>query len=205
MADVLDQSNHTGSTGIGFGDTGNGRDYMCQGFVPGAGVTNISAVSFYVNSKDANTNIGYRVWIDTCDANSNPANGVGGIGGSTLITNAQINTSGLTKYALASPVTLILGNKYVMVFAPWDTVNNIWANSYHDWLSSTANPYAPSSFSGAKRVHLDNNFANPSAPDSGNDDIQFETYYNPTLITALDPIKSHINLRPAVFKPGFAR
>lgn len=176
MADVLDQSNYTGSTGIGFGDTGNGRDYMVQGFKPT--LDNITAVSFSVTSKDGNANVGYKVWIDTCDVNSNPTNGVGGIGGATEITNATINTSGLTKYSLASQVALTPGNKYVMAFAPWNTSTHTWANSYHDWVSSTANPYAPVGFTGAKRVHLDGSYANPTAPDSGNDDILFETYGN---------------------------
>lgn len=169
MAQVLDQFNHTGALGIGFGDTLNGRDYMVQGFIPT--IDNINAVSFYVNSKDGNGQVGYRVWIDTCNVNSNPTNGVGGIGGSTLITNAQINTSGLTKYSLTSSVTLIPGNRYVMAFAPWNTVSNVWVSSYHDWVSATTNPYA-----NGRRVHLDGSYANPSAPDAGNDDILFETY-----------------------------
>jgi hypothetical protein len=173
--DILDQSNYSGTVGIGWGDTGNGRDYMCQGFLPSA--SNITAISFKINSKDGSTDVGYRFWIDTCDANSNPTNGVGGIGGDTQITNANLVTGTLTKYSLASKVTLIPGNKYVMCFAPWNTTSNGFASSYVDWPSSTGNPYSPTGFTGAKRVHLNGSFASPSAPDSGNDDIQFETYY----------------------------
>ncbi len=194
MADILDQKNYTGSTAIGFGDTGNGRDYMVQGFIPT--LNNITAVSFYVNSKDGNTNIGYAVWIDNADASSHPTGTVAvGIGGFTEISNAALNTSGLTKYSLASKVNLIAGNKYCLCFAPWDTVNHVWANSYHDWISSTGNPYAPSGFSAAKRSHGNNLFASWSDPDSGNDDILFETYGAPAFITP-----KRIN-RPAMFKP----
>lgn len=171
MAEVIDQSNHTGSTGIGFGDTGNGRDYMVQGFIPT--LNNITAVAFYVNSKDADTNIGYKVWVDACDTSSNPTNGVGGIGGGTEITNASLVTSGLTKYTLTTPVTLTPGNRYVVAFAPWNTTTHAWASSYHDWVSSTANPYAS-----GRRVHLNGSYASPTAPDSGNDDILFDTYGN---------------------------
>jgi len=193
MADILDQKNYSGSVAIGFGDVGNGRDYMVQGFCPA--IDNITAVSFKINSKDGNTNIGYKVWIDTCDANSYPTNGVGGIGGSTEITNAQLVVGTLTKYALATPVNLVIGNKYVMCFAPWDTVNHVYASSYNDWVSSTSNPYAPSGFSGARRVHLNTGYTSPSQPDSGNDDILFETYGAPAFMP------QRKENRPAMFKP----
>lgn len=173
MADVLDQSNSTGATGIGFGDTLNGRDYMVQGFIPT--LSSVTAVSFYVNSKDASANIGYKVWIDATDASSNPTGVVGvGIGGATEISNATINTSGLTKYTLTTAATVTAGNRYCIAFAPWDTSTHLWTSSYHDFVSSTANPYA-----NGRRVHLDGSFATPTAPDAGADDILFETYGNP--------------------------
>lgn len=170
QSEVLAIRQATGATSIGFGDTLNGRDYMCQGFI--ATMSTVSSISFYVNSKDASTDIGYKVWIDNVDSNSNPQGAVGvGIGGATEITNANINTSGLTKYTLTTPVTLTVGNRYGMVFAPWNTTTHVWASSYHDWVSSIANPY-----SGGRRVHLDGSFANPAAPDAGADDILFEVY-----------------------------
>jgi hypothetical protein len=176
MADILDQSNYTGATGIGFGDTGNGRDYMVQGFCPTA--SNITAVSFKINSKDGSASIGYAVWIDNADTSSNPTGTVAvGIGGFTEIVNSALVVGTLTKYSLSSQVALTPGNRYVMCFAPWDTSAHVWTASYNDWVSSTANPYAPTGFTGAKRVHLDGSFASPSAPDAGNDDILFETYY----------------------------
>ena len=54
QTETLDQQNLSGSTGIGFGDTGSNRDYMCQGFI--ARLTNVSAISFYVTSKDGDAN-----------------------------------------------------------------------------------------------------------------------------------------------------
>lgn len=175
MADILDQSNYTGATGIGFGDTGNGRDYLSQGFIPT--LNNITAVSFRIADKDGSGSIGYKVWIDTCDTNSKPAGSVGtGIGGATEITNAALVTGALTKYTLTTPVTgLIPGNRYCFVIAPWNTSTHVFAASYHDVMSSTANPYAS-----GKRNHGDTAYTTWSTPDSGNDDILFETYGNAT-------------------------
>lgn len=193
FADTIDQSNHTGITGIGFGDTGNGRDYMCQGFYP-ATYNQVTAIGFYVNSKDGNSNIGYAMWIDNADTNSNPTGAVAtGIGGFTEISNATLNTSGLTKYTLTSPVNVTIGNKYTACFAPWNTSTHVWASSYHDWVSSTANPYAPAGFTGAKRVHLNGSFANPTAPDLGNDDIIFDEY-GQTAPTASPNVQSQLQI-----------
>lgn len=171
LADTLDQQNTSGALGVGWGDTSNGRDYMCQGFKM-ATYNQITAVSFWTTSKDGNTAIGYKVWIDAADASSNPSGSVGtGIGGATEITNATLNTSALTKYTLSSTVNVTVGNQYVICFAPWNTTTHAWASSYNDWRTSVSNPYA-----NGRRVHLDGSFANPTAPDSGNADIQFEVY-----------------------------
>ncbi len=179
LADTVDQSNHTGAISIGFGDTLNGRDYMCQGFKM-ATYNTITAIGFYVNSKDGDANVGYKVWIDNADANSNPLGVVGvGIGGATEITNASLTTSGLTKYTLTTNVPITIGNQYVICAAPWNTSTHVWASSYHDWVSSTANPYA-----NGKRVHLDGSFANPTYPDSSNDDILFDVYGITSVATA---------------------
>lgn len=175
-ADTIDATNHTGSTMIGFGDTLNGRDYMCQGFVM-ATFNQITAVAFYINGKNSDTNFGRKVWIDNADASSNPTGSVGvGIGGGTEITNATLVTGALTKYTLTTTVNVTIGNKYALCIAPWNTTTHVWTSDYQDFASSTANPYAPAAFSGAKRVHLDGSFLNPSAPDAGNDDIQFDIY-----------------------------
>lgn len=171
MAEVLDQTNTTGATGIGFGDISNGRDYMCQGFIPT--LNNITAVSFHIVTKNGNgVNTDYKVWIDNADTDYFPTGSVGvGIGGETEIANATLVTGALTKYTLTSSVNLTIGNRYVMCYAPWDNSVHAWRQSYNDWISSTANPY-----SNGRRVHLDGSFANPVAPDSGNADIVFETY-----------------------------
>lgn len=176
MADILDQSNYSGSLGVGFGDTGNGRDYMCMGFIPT--LANIDAVSFSINSKPG-AGLGYKVWIDNADSNFYPTGAVGvGIGGATEIPSASLVTGALTKYSLASQVTLIPGNRYVLCFAPWDLSSHTWAQSYNDWLTSVSNPYA-----NGRRVHGNASFASWSAPDSGNSDLVFETYAGPTLVS----------------------
>lgn len=175
MAEVLDQSDTTGTIGIGFGDDGAGRKYMAMGFQPD--LNNITSVSFYMKSKDADTNIGIKLWIDTADSNSNPANGVDGVGGVTILGNGEIVTTGMTKYALDTAVSLTAGNQYCFVAVPWNTNTSAVANSYHDWQSSTSNPYTK-----GRRVHLDSDFANPSAPDGGNADLVFETYGNQGVI-----------------------
>ena len=167
MANIKDQENTTGGSSIGFGDASNGRDYMVQGFKPSSSVENITHVSI---DMDATGSKDLKIWIDTADANSEPDNGVGGIGGSTLIANADLSTS-LKKFALSSSVSLTAGNQYVICAAPWDISLDDWAEEYRDWNSSTANPYA-----NGKRVHLDDAYANPTAPDSGNADIVFETW-----------------------------
>lgn len=170
LSEIISVQNQTGSTGIGFGDTGNGRDYLVQGFVPT--LVNISAVAFYIVSKDANADIGYKIWIDRVDINSNPLGAVEvGIGGATEITNAQLVTGALTKYTLDSLVSVSPGTRYGLCVVPYNTTTNAKVSSYQDWHSSTANPYA-----GGRRVHLDGSYANPVAPDSGNADIRFEIY-----------------------------
>lgn len=45
----IDQQNTTGTTGIGFGDVGSGRDYLGQGFT--AGFDSINAIAFYLVGK----------------------------------------------------------------------------------------------------------------------------------------------------------
>lgn len=169
-ADSLDQNQATGAVGIGFGDSGSGRDYMCQGFKM-ATYNQITAVSFYPNSVGGG-NVGFAVWIDNADANSNPLGAVAsGLGGFTEIPAASVVTGSLNKYILTSNVTVTIGNQYTLCIAPWNTVTHAWSSSYNDFISSTANPYA-----NGRRIHLDGSFANPTAPDSGNDDIQFSIY-----------------------------
>ena len=161
-----DQENTTGGTSIGFGDTGSGRDYMVQGFIPT--LTTITAIEFDMNAVGTED---LKIWIDTADANSSPDNGVDGIGGSTQIANADLSTS-LKKFTLTTPITnLIVGNQYCIGAAPWDIGTDAWASDYRDWNSAVSNPYA-----NGRREHLDASYANPTAPDSGNADIVFATY-----------------------------
>jgi hypothetical protein len=192
MAQAIDQSNYVGSTGIGFGDTLNGRDYMSQAFI--AAFDNIAAVSFYINGKDGNTNNGYAVWIDNANSSSFATGTVAvGIGGFTEIPNAALVVGALTKYQLASSVRLIPGQRYCIVFSPWDTSAHAHVASYNDWVSSTALPYSK-----GIRVHYDGSFLNPTTPDAGNDDILFETYG--------ERADFHPNkMRPRLFAPGNAR
>lgn len=177
MAHVVDQQNTSGTIGIGFGDVGNGRDYMAQGFILGTGITNISAIAFYLNGKSGNSNQGYRVWIDNADASSHPTGSIGGIGGDTLITNAQLTTGALTQYILSSPVTgLTPGNRYCFVVAPWNTSTNVYSSDYQDFRSSVSNPYA-----NGRRTHGNTAYNSWGDPDSGNADLQFRTYYDDSL------------------------
>lgn len=164
-AESEDQSNTTAGVGIGFGDTSNGRDYTCQGFIPT--LDNITAVSIALNSVGTQ---GLYIWIDTADSNSFPDNGVGGIGGGTKIANGSLST-GLTKYTLDSSVNLTPSSQYVVCAAPWNIGSDIWASDYRDWDSSTANPY-----SSGKVTNLDGSYANPTNPDSGNADRHFKTW-----------------------------
>lgn len=169
MADVLDQSNATGATGIGFGDTGNSRDYMGQGFIPT--LSNISAISLKLSTVGT---MGLLVWIDNADANFFPTGAVGvGIGGVTEILNSALVAATLTKYSLSAPVTLIPGQRYVIMFAPWDTSNHVFSADYRDVVSSSADPYAS-----GKRIHGNGAYNSFAAPDSGTDDILFEEYSN---------------------------
>ena len=173
MAEIIDQQNTSGALGVGFGDTGTGKDYMCQGFIPT--LDNVTAVSFWIASKSSDANIGYAVWIDAADASYFPTGTVFvGVGGFTEITNAELTTGSLVKYTLTTPATgLTPGNRYVICFAPYNTTTNAWAAEYIDWRASVSNPYA-----NGRRVHGDAAFSNWIAPDSGNADIQFQTYGN---------------------------
>jgi len=167
---IKDQENASGTIDIGWGDDNNGRDYMVQGFKPSSAVSNITHIAFHPRSKPSG-DIGYKIWIDEADSNSVPLNGVGGIGGVTLLANADIVTGVTTKYALTTPVNLVAGNQYVICFAPWNLVTDTWANNYHDWRCSVANPYA-----NGKRAHGNTAYTTWSAPDNGNADLLFETW-----------------------------
>jgi hypothetical protein len=132
MAEVVDQQNTSGTIDIGFGDVGSGRDYAVQGFIPT--LNNITAIEFHPRSKDGNANIGWLVWIDNADANSNPTGTVNvGIGGATEITNASVTTGADNKVTLSAPVTVTPGQRYCMVFVPYNTSTNAKVNSYHDF------------------------------------------------------------------------
>lgn len=168
--EVTDQENTSGSTAIGFGDTGNGRDYAAQGFIPTKNT--ITAISFWVNSKSGTSTQGIKVWIDNADSNFYPTGSAGvGIGGQTEILNANITTGSLVKYTLSSTVSVTPGNRYVLCIAPWNTTTHAWSQYYADFTSSISNPYA-----NGRRVHGDGAFTNWSAPDSGNADFQFRVY-----------------------------
>lgn len=170
----LDKTNTSGTTDIGFGDVGSGRDYLGQGFI--TDVNTITAISFYLVSKSGNSDYGYRVWIDEVNSSSEPLNGIGGIGGDTQITNANLTTGALTKYTLSSTVTVTSGTRYGIFLAPWNTNTNAHSGDYQDIRSSVSNPYAD-----GRRVHGNTAYNSWSAPDSGNADILFETYgYNGT-------------------------
>ena len=186
---IIDQENQAGAIGIGFGDTGSGRDYMCQGFI--AQTSSIDAVSFKLQSTGS---IGMAVWIDAADASSNPTGTVAvGIGGFTEIANATLSTT-FKLYALSETVTLTPGTRYVICLAPWNTSTHVWGSDYRDVLSSVSNPY-----SSGRRVHLDDAFANPSAPDSGNADILFRTH------STVDTTRLYLNNAAAEYDPATER
>lgn len=179
MAEIICAENSNGGIGVGFGDTGNSRDYMAQSFILGEGVRTITAVTFQVNGKDGNTNYGWRVWIAEADTtNRYPVGTPGvGVGPATLITNAQIVTSTYTKYTL-NPVTgLNPGSRYCICFEPYDTTNLTHVAVYQDFDSSNVNPY-----SFGRRVHS-GDFSSWNQPDSGNLDMKFRIWGLQTELT----------------------
>lgn len=180
MADVLDQENTSGTLGIGFGDVGNSRDYLSQSFIPGSGVTNVSAISAYLNGKSGTSTQGYRVWIDNADSSGHPTGAIGGIGGDTEILNSALVTGALTKYALSSPIAVTAGNRYCFVLAPWNTTTHDYSSDYQDWSCSVSNPYA-----NGKRSHGNTAYDTWGDPDSGNADLQFRTYYSDTFSSSV--------------------
>lgn len=171
MAEIIDQQNTSGTIGIGFGDSGSGRDYLFQTFIPT--LDNITAVAFYLQGGKPGAGLGYKIWIDAANASHQPTGAVGvGIGGQTEIPSATLVQDALTKYTLTTPVTgLTPGNRYCMVAAPWNMSTHVWASAYVDWRSSTANPYA-----NGKRGHADGAFTTFGFPDASNADIQFQIY-----------------------------
>lgn len=171
MADTIDQQNTTGSIGVGFGDTGSGRDYTAQSFIPT--VSNITAVSFQLTSVGS---VGMKIWIDNVDASFFPTGAVGvGIGGETEIPVGSLSAS-FAKYQLATLVTLIPGNRYAFVLAPWNTTTHAWTTGFRDLVSSTANPYTSGRRTQANGSYVFN------TPDSGNLDMLFRTWHDPDLI-----------------------
>lgn len=175
MADItigerIDQENTSGSIGIGFGDVGNGRDYMAQGFIPT--LNNITAISFWLNGKSGTSTQGYKVWIDATDSSSHPTGSNGtGIGGATEITNATLTTGSLVKYSLATAVTLTPTSRYAFVVAPWNTSTHAYSSDYQDLRSSVSNPYA-----NGRRTHGNTAYNSWGDPDSGNADLNFRTW-----------------------------
>jgi len=165
----VDQKNYSGTLGVGWGDTGSSRDYMGQSFIPT--LKSINAISFRLHAAKPATGHGYKVWIDNADSNGYPTGGIGGIGGATEISGDNMVIGSLTTFALASEVTLVPGQRYVVVFAPWNLSTHTWENNYFDWTSSISNPYAS-----GRRVHGNGSYAGWNSPDSGNADIWFETY-----------------------------
>jgi hypothetical protein len=177
MAEILDQSNASGTIDIGWGDVGSDRDFMCQGFIPT--LNNVTAISFNIRGKSGDPNQGYLLWIDAANANSEPL-GVKyvGVGGVTEITNAQLVTGATTKYTLTTPATgLTIGNQYCFVLAPWNTSTDVFSGDYQDFRCSVANPYA-----NGRRNHGNTAYNAWNAPDSGNADLLFETYGNEPVV-----------------------
>lgn len=175
MAEIIAAENSNGGIGVGFGDVGNGRQYMAQRFILGAGVREITAVTFQVNGKDGNTDYGWRVWIAEADVNGYPVGTPGnGVGAATLITNAQIVTSTYTKYNLTPVKGLNPGARYCICFEPFDTTNLVHVSVYQDFDSSNVNPYSL-----GRRVHSED-FSSWNEPDSGNLDLKFRIWGNQT-------------------------
>jgi hypothetical protein len=112
------------------------------------------------------------VWIDNADSSSHPTGTVGvGIGGETEILNADLVTGALTRYTLTTSVSLTIGNRYVICIAPWNTTTHAFSADYQDFTSSTSNPYA-----NGRRAHGDTAYTSWTDIDSGNADLQFQTW-----------------------------
>ena len=174
LADAIDSgaNNHSGATGVGYGDAGNGMDYMCQGFVMSQ-YTQITSVGFNISAKSGTLTTGQKVWIDTtADLNSVPLGTKGvGIGGGTEITNAQLVTGALTKYTLTTAVNVTIGSKYVLCMAPWNTSTHVWTADFENIISSTVNPYA-----NGRLTQGDTAYTTWIAPNAGADDMVFDIY-----------------------------
>lgn len=177
---IIDQQNTEGARGSGFGDIGNGRDYIFQGFTPTK--DNIAAIGFRINEKSIDPNQGYKVWIDEATEDFYPVNAVGGIGGVTLISNSQLTVGELQKYNLTSPVSLIPDQKYVIAFAPWNTDTDTYSTDYRDFMISIDDPY-----SGGIMTRANTGYTDFNTPDSGDADLVFRTY-------AIEPVPTSFNI-----------
>lgn len=165
-ADTLDQSNSSGSTGIGFGESNNLK-YSCQGFKPTS--NQVTAVSFKLNSVGS---AGMKLWVDAAGTNSAPT-GTLEVGlGSMEIANNQLSTT-LTKYTLPTPIFVTPNAQYTFCLAPWNTTTHTYSSNYRDLMSSTGNPYA-----NGKVVNYVGSTSTWSNPDNGNADRIFEVYGN---------------------------
>lgn len=190
VADVVYQSNYIGSTAIGFGDVGFGRDFMCQGFKVSKNIS-INAISFRANSVGGG-NVGFAMWIDNADSLSAPLGAVAtGIGGFTEITSGTVQTGIFAKYYLSQKVPVIAGNQYSVCFSSWNTSTHATSSSYNDWVSSISNPYPD-----GRRTSGDTAYTTWVASDAGNADMLFEIYGEG--IDADVSINSQVNIKGQV-------
>ncbi len=136
MALTVDQSQPTGSAGVGFGEYGRVRSRV-QGFIPS--VTRIDAVGFYFNGNKGSK--GLRVELQTIAAGI-PS---GTVLASGQLTNAQLAATGENVIPLVYS-GLSTSTAYALVLMPWDTTTNSYYDDYRDMLHVIANAYTPSSY-----------------------------------------------------------
>jgi len=116
-----------------------------------------------------------KVYLDTADSDSIPLHAVGSEIYSWVIVNLSLSLS-LKKYILPVEQTINPGTQYVLYFAPWDFTTNVYADDYRDmeWIGSDA-------YADGKAVA--NNNGTWSVSDSGNLDLNFETFGCPSATT----------------------
>lgn len=163
QADSVDQSQTSGSTNAGFGES-SGLKYTCQGFKPT--YDQVTAISFKINSVGSK---GMLLWIDSGTSNSFPTGILESGLGSMEILNSQLVSNVLTKYTFPTPISVTPNSQYVFCLAPWNTTTHTYSSDYRDLKTSLSNPYA----NGKSAVYNGTSWSNH---DSGNADRVFETY-----------------------------
>lgn len=165
MALTVDQSQLTGTSGVGFGQF-TGVRYRVQGFTPT--VARIDGAGFYFNGSKGSA--GMRVELQALAGGAPDGVALA----SAQLTNAQLSASASIENLFPLVHSgLTPGVQYALVLMPWDTTTGTYVDNYRDMVHQTGGTAYPGGYwkyeNGAFRAE--------------SLDFKFSTYYDADLLT----------------------